>query len=58
MDQMRMEEKATFTSNQADLDKGVEGVRLALKVLSEYYDQNHEGSAQGASTGIIALLEV
>merc|ERR1719487_3208123 len=31
---------------------------MALKVLRDYYDQNQEGSAQGASTGIISLLEV
>merc|ERR1712146_82198 len=30
----------------------------ALKVLQEYYDQNHEGSSQGAASGIISLLEV
>jgi cell division protein FtsB len=58
MDNMRREEKATFQSNSADLDQGIQGVRMALKVLREYYDKNEEGSAQGASTGIIALLEV
>merc|ERR1719326_2492347 len=30
---------------------------MALKVLNDYYD-NQEGSGSGASTGIIALLEV
>merc|ERR1712100_124018 len=29
-----------------------------MGVLREYYDKNEEGSAQGASTGIFALLEV
>merc|ERR1712025_1190415 len=57
-DQMRREEKATFQSNKADLDQGIQGVRMALKVLREYYDKKEEGSAQGASTGIFALLEV
>eukprot|EP00747_Dinoflagellata_sp_TGD_P212624 gnl/TRDRNA2_/TRDRNA2_85702_c1_seq1.p1 gnl/TRDRNA2_/TRDRNA2_85702_c1~~gnl/TRDRNA2_/TRDRNA2_85702_c1_seq1.p1 ORF type:complete len:336 (+),score=106.70 gnl/TRDRNA2_/TRDRNA2_85702_c1_seq1:3-1010(+) len=58
MDKMRNEEKATFASNQADLEQGISGVRLALKVLTEYYNKNEEGSSQGAATGIIALLEV
>merc|ERR1711998_719558 len=35
---------------------GIDGVRMALKVLRDFYD-NQEGS-QGASTGIIYLLEV
>merc|ERR1712139_65743 len=41
-----------------DLEQGVDGVRMALKVLRNFDDQNQEGSAQGASTGIISLLEV
>merc|ERR1712072_446326 len=40
------------------MDQGIQGVRMALKILREYYDKKEEGSAQGASTGIIALLEV
>merc|ERR1712118_231240 len=32
--------------------------RMALKILREYYDKQEEGSSQGASTGIFALLEV
>merc|ERR1739847_124257 len=58
MDKMRLEEKAAFQSNKADMDQGIQGVRMALRVLREYYDKKEEGSAQGASTGIIALLEV
>merc|ERR1719247_930115 len=58
MDKMRREEKAAFQSNKADLDQGIQGVRMALKILREYYDKKEEGSAQGASTGIFALLEV
>ena len=46
--------------NSAEMEKGVKGVKLALKVLNEYYakeDKSHS-SADGASTGIIGLLEV
>merc|ERR1719207_499071 len=42
------------------MKKGVEGVKLALKVLREYYakgDKAHS-SADGAGSGIIGLLEV
>merc|ERR1712185_891133 len=58
MDKMRREEKATFQSNKRELDQGIQGVRMALKILREYYDKKEEGSSQGASTGIFALLEV
>eukprot|EP00747_Dinoflagellata_sp_TGD_P122077 gnl/TRDRNA2_/TRDRNA2_173548_c0_seq1.p1 gnl/TRDRNA2_/TRDRNA2_173548_c0~~gnl/TRDRNA2_/TRDRNA2_173548_c0_seq1.p1 ORF type:complete len:706 (-),score=232.57 gnl/TRDRNA2_/TRDRNA2_173548_c0_seq1:172-2289(-) len=57
MDKMRAEEQANFATTKEDLEKGIDGVRLALKALRDFYD-NEEGSAQGASTGIISLLEV
>merc|ERR1719324_1517280 len=60
MDKVRAEEKAAFDVNSAEMKKGVEGVKLALKVLNEYYakeDKAH-GAAQGAGSSIIGLLEV
>merc|ERR1719355_78346 len=60
MDKLRAEEKAAFDKNSAEMEKGVKGVQLALKVLNEYYakaDKAH-GSADGAGSGIIGLLEV
>jgi len=60
MDKLRAEEKAAFDTNSAEMSKGVEGIKLALKVLNEYYaksDKSH-GSADGAGSGIIGLLEV
>merc|ERR1719356_713787 len=41
------------------MKEGIEGVKLALKVLSENYakDKSHD-AAQGAGEGIIGLLEV
>merc|ERR1719389_1154449 len=60
MDKLRGEEKAAFEVNSAEMKKGVEGVKLALKVLNEYYakdDKSHD-SADGAGSGIIGLLEV
>merc|ERR1719191_1016343 len=60
MDKLRAEEKAAFDANSAEMKKGVEGVQLALKVLNEYYakDDKAHGSADGAGSGIIGLLEV
>merc|ERR1740138_591501 len=37
------------------MEKGIEGVKLALKILGDYYSGE---SASGASSGIIGLLEV
>merc|ERR1719463_398723 len=60
MDKLRGEEKAAFDTNSAEMEKGIKGVQLALKVLRDYYakaDKAH-GSADGAGSGIIGLLEV
>mmetsp|Transcript_76128 Transcript_76128/g.118943 ORF Transcript_76128/g.118943 Transcript_76128/m.118943 type:complete len:371 (-) Transcript_76128:33-1145(-) len=60
MDKLRSEEKASFEANSAEMEEGIKGVKMALKVLTEYYaksDKSHE-SAQGAGEGIIGLLEV
>merc|ERR1719510_1964409 len=60
MDKLRAEEKAAFADSKAELDKGIAGIKAALKVLREYYggdDQAHD-AADGAASGIIGLLEV
>jgi hypothetical protein len=60
MDKLRQEGKAEYISTRADLEKGLEGLKLALKILTEYYaasDKAHE-AADGAGDGIISLLEV
>jgi uncharacterized small protein (DUF1192 family) len=54
------ETKETYTSTKADMEKGIDGVKMALKVLTEYYaseDKSH-AAAGGAASGIIGLLEV
>jgi len=60
MDKLRQEEKALFGTNSAETEKGLNGVKLALKVLNEYYSKSDKahGSSDGASSGIIGLLEV
>merc|ERR1719253_990865 len=60
MDKLRAEEKATFDANAPEMEAGIQGVKLALKILREYYaseDKDHE-AAEGAGAGIICLLEV
>jgi len=59
-DALRAEEKAAFEKNSAEMKQGIEGVKMALKVLKEYYaksDKSH-GAAEGAGSSIIGLLEV
>merc|ERR1712130_263715 len=60
MDQMRGEEKALFTANEAETSKGLEGIKLALKTLREYYAKADKAHSDGgdAAGGIVALLEV
>merc|ERR1740121_2197208 len=60
MDKLRAQENADYKANRADMEQGLAGVKLALKVLREYYaknDKDHE-AAEGAGQGIIGLLEV
>merc|ERR1712187_471027 len=60
MNKLRAEENAAFKTNKADMEQGLEGVKLALKILREYYakgDAAH-AAAEGAGNGIIGLLEV
>jgi len=60
MDKVRAEEKENFAKAKADMEQGLDGVKLALKVLRDYYaksDTAHEAAAS-AGTGIIGVLEL
>merc|ERR1719464_463697 len=59
MDKLRLEEKDAFAALKAELEKGLEGIRLALKILGEYYGQDDKAhdASEGAASGIIGLLE-
>merc|ERR1711972_704817 len=48
-----------FAKNKEDMQKGLEGIKMALKVLREYYagDKAHS-AAEGAGSNVIGLLEV
>jgi len=60
MTAIRSEEKSLFTTSKADTEKGLDGVKLALKVLRDYYSKDDKAhtAAEGAGAGIIGLLEV
>merc|ERR1719229_455504 len=59
MDKIRADEKALYEKNRAEMEQGLEGVKLALKILNEYYaKEKSHAAAEGAGAGIIGLLEV
>merc|ERR1719282_913377 len=60
MDKLGKDENAAFIKNKADMEQGLEGIKIALRVLNDYYakaDKAH-ASADGAGHGIIGLMEV
>jgi len=60
MDKLRNQEHTDFVKNKADLEQGLDGVKLALKILREYYSSASGGhvAAEGAGASVIGLLEV
>merc|ERR1719321_1475910 len=44
--------------NKPEMEMGLKGVKLALKILNDYYAKASAGSAEGAGSGIIGMLEV
>merc|ERR1719456_1706624 len=46
MDKLRAEEHETFLVAEADLSQGLEGVRMALKVLRDYYAKKEDAFLQ------------
>eukprot|EP00746_Dinoflagellata_sp_MGD_P161998 gnl/MRDRNA2_/MRDRNA2_89367_c0_seq1.p1 gnl/MRDRNA2_/MRDRNA2_89367_c0~~gnl/MRDRNA2_/MRDRNA2_89367_c0_seq1.p1 ORF type:complete len:478 (+),score=157.04 gnl/MRDRNA2_/MRDRNA2_89367_c0_seq1:107-1435(+) len=49
-DKIRQEEHAAFLEAKADLEQGIDGVRMALKVLKDYY-------ASAESAGLMQMAE-
>jgi len=60
MDKIRLEEKETYTKAKAEMEEGIKGVQLALKVLRDYYAKGDKAHAsdEGGGGGVIGLLEV
>merc|ERR1712060_1044553 len=54
MNKMRADENAAFVANKADMEQGLEGVKIALRVLTDYYakDDKDHAAAEGAGHGI------
>merc|ERR1719263_636487 len=60
MDALRQKEKELFDASKPEMEAGIEGVKMALKILREYYakeDKAH-AAAEGAGGSIIGILEV
>jgi len=60
MDKIRLEEKETYAKAKAEMEEGIKGVQLALKVLRDYYGKGDAAHAsdEGGGAGVIGLLEV
>merc|ERR1719242_2767579 len=59
MNQMREQEHKDYVQNKADMEQGLEGVKLALPVLRDYYAQDKaHAAAEGGGASIVGLLEV
>jgi len=61
MDRLRLKEKTTFQKEKPELERGIEGVKTALKVLKDYYaksDDTKSDASSGGAAGIIGMLEV
>jgi len=60
MDRIRGDEKATYEKNRPEMEQGLKGIKLALKILNDYYAKagKAHGSSDGAGSGIIGMLEV
>merc|ERR1719235_1502059 len=43
MDKIRDEEKTAYDKNKAEMEEGLEGIKLALKVLRDYYAKEDKG---------------
>lgn len=59
MDELRKEEHASFVTKKKELEDGLEGVKLALKVLRDFYGKSSKDhDASGSANGLIAMIEV
>merc|ERR1719433_1780395 len=59
MDKIRLEEKEAYSKAKEEMEMGIKGVQMALKVLREYYAKDKAHAAdEGGGAGIIGLLEV
>merc|ERR1740130_31959 len=50
-DKLRSESKASFEKNSAEMSQGIKGVKMALKVLKDYYASGDKTASDGAGSG-------
>jgi len=55
--QIRKQEKEEFQEQKAQLDEGIDGVKLALKILKDYYAKSGKNTGASAMDAIIGLIE-
>jgi DNA repair exonuclease SbcCD ATPase subunit len=61
MDQLRQKENAAYKASRPEMERGLNGVKKALKVLKEYYAKPallQEQSGSEGANAILGLLEV
>merc|ERR1719473_35057 len=60
MDALRQKEKELFDASKPEMEAGIEGVKMALKILRDYYSKEDKAhaAAEGAGGSIIGILEV
>merc|ERR1719482_2503503 len=51
MDKLREEENTAYVKNKAEMEQGLEGIKLALKVLREYYAKGDKAHASADGAG-------
>jgi len=57
-DKIRQEETAAYKETKADLEQGLEGVRMALKVLKDYYSAGEAAAFMQGENGQPATPEI
>jgi chromosome segregation ATPase len=55
MDKLRQEEHANFMKRVPEMQQGIDGVQMALKVIKDYYSKSDKADA---ASGIVGMLEV
>jgi chromosome segregation ATPase len=55
MDKLRQEEHSNFLKRSPEMQQGIDGVQMALKVIKDYYSKSDKADA---ANGIVGMMEV
>jgi len=58
IDKLRKEENDEFKKNRIELDRGLEGVKTAIKILTDYYSKDGIQGHESEGSSIVGMLEV